>query len=55
MLSWFKKKKTTSEDTVPVPDVISGEEGYSAEAAETVADISSGLDPSRENVIREFA
>ena len=55
MLSWFKKKKTTSEDTVPASDVISGEEGHSAEAAETVADISSGLDPSRENVIPEVA
>ena len=55
MLSWFKKKKTTSEETVPVPDGISGEEGHSAEAAETVTDISSGLDPSRENVIPEVA
>jgi fused signal recognition particle receptor len=55
VLSWFKKKKTTSEDKVPVPDEISGEEGHSAEAAETVADISSGLDPSRENVIQEVA
>jgi len=55
MLSWFKKKKTTSEDTVPVPDGISGKEGHSAEAAETVADISSGLDPSLENVSPEVA
>src|SRR5210317_369604 len=55
MLSWFKKKKTTSEDTVPAPDAISGEEGHSAEAAETVAGISSGLDPSRENVIQQDA
>jgi fused signal recognition particle receptor len=55
MLSWFKKKKTTIEDTVPAPDAISEEEGHSAEAAETVADISSGLDPSRENVVRQVA
>ena len=55
MLGWFKKKKTISEDIVSVPDVISGEEGHSAEAVETVADISPGLDPSQGNVIPEVA
>jgi fused signal recognition particle receptor len=55
MLGWFKKKKTTREDTIPVPDTISGEERQTAEAAETATDISTGLDPSQESLITEVA
>jgi len=55
MLGWFKKKKTIREDTVPVSEAISVEEGQGSEVSEPVPDISSGLEPSQENIATQVA
>ena len=55
MLGWFKKKKTIKENAIPVSDGILEEERQTSEVAEAVTEVSTGLDPSRENVISEAA
>jgi len=55
MLGWFKKKKTTVEDTIPGPDAIEGEGGQTAEIKETSIGIPSEFDPSQENIISKAA